>query len=68
MENLTNLNSNVLSLLAKLDSEVISMLEELDDESKAALKADPPFWVAFLNIDLESVFFDAEEHLAFWDL
>ena len=68
MKNLTNLNSTVLSLLVQLDAEVISMLEELDDESKEALKADPPFWVETLNIDLDSVFFDAEEHLAFWNL
>ena len=68
MKNLTNLNSTVLSLLTKLDAEVISMLEQLDDESKEALKAEPPFWVETLNIDLESVFFDAEDHLAFWDL
>mgnify|MGYP000645592517 CR=1 FL=1 len=48
-----NINTTVLNLLMKLDLEVINLLESADAEAIEKLKAEPPFWVETMNIDLD---------------
>ena len=43
----------VRKMLERFDCQVGDLLDDLSDETLDELKADPPFWVTLMNIDLD---------------
>ena len=43
----------IRKMLERFDCQVGDLLDDLSDETLDELKADPPFWVTLMNIDLD---------------
>ena len=43
----------IRKMLERFDCQVGDLLSDLSDETLDELKADPPFWVELMNIDLD---------------
>ena len=50
---LNKIDNTVRKMLERLDCEVGEMLSNADAATIEALKAEPPFWVTLMNIDLD---------------